>query len=653
MKTLFGLFDDNKTAKQAVEVLEKAGLGAKHVTLLTKTDKADLDALKKSMNDSDVDFYVDSVVKDGASLLVIDSDDAHLGKVAGILHKLGSVDVESRAKSHAEAHGKKEVLREAKESDYVMPVIEESLEVGKREVERGKVRVYNRITEKQVEEKVGLRDETIHVQRRAVDRPVKPGEDLFKERSFEVREVDEEAVVSKVARIVEEVVVSKETVEKIQTIKDTVRRSDVEIEEIKAHRGFTEYDKDFRGFFDKELIKSGHKYDDYLPAFKFGHSLATSEHTHKHGWAELEAGARRRGKRRTPVPGPRSRTPSTTRSRRPTPERRCVALLPRGPENSRRWHLAAARDLLTPGPADTKIGPRRMNRESDAAFCFSGALLDQPRTARNQGCEIMNIISEDGRKGRVARRITRKGQPDQLQIEFDDGSRLSTTEDQLELRQDGTAVLLRKSDHLTELTLKAVDLAAGEELVIPVGIEELHVAKRKVVRGVVHVRTRVQTREQVVDEPLLHEEVTVERIAIDKEIRGEIPQATEKNGVLIIPVIEEVLVITKQLRLKEEIRVIRKSTKVRKPEKFELRREHIEIERREDGTVMDETDSQIVTASPEHQPTTTQATAPVPKSPAAKTEVETHPKKSSTKATKASPSAKKTVKPPAPKKKPR
>ena len=300
MSTLFGLFDDHKSAKQAAESLEKIGLGSKHVTLLTKTDKGELDALKKSLNDSDVDFYVDSVVKDGASLLVIDSDDAHLAKVAGILHKHGSVDVESRAKAHAQAHGKKEVLRDYKESDYVMPVIEESLEVGKREVERGKVRVYNRISERQVEEKVGLRDETIHVERRTVDRAVRPGEDLFKERSFEVREVDEEAVVSKVARIVEEVVVSKESVEKIQTIKDTVRRSDVEIEEVKAHRGFTDYDKDFHGYFEKELGKSGHKYEDYLPAFKFGHSLATSEHTHKHGWAELEAGAKKTWEEKNP-----------------------------------------------------------------------------------------------------------------------------------------------------------------------------------------------------------------------------------------------------------------------------------------------------------------------------------------------------------------
>ena len=192
-----------------------------------------------------------------------------------------------------------------------------------------------------------------------------------------------------------------------------------------------------------------------------------------------------------------------------------------------------------------------MHRESDAAFCFPLRLPDQLPTASNQGRKIVNIISEDGRKGRVARRIAWKGQSDQLLIEFDNGSRLTITEDQLELRKDGTVVLRRKSDHLTNLEFTAVELAPGEELVIPVAVEYLQVAKRKVVRGVVHVRTRVETREQLVDEPLLHEEITVERTVIDKEIRGEIPKPVEKNGVLIIPVIEEVLVVTKQLRLKE------------------------------------------------------------------------------------------------------
>jgi uncharacterized protein (TIGR02271 family) len=302
IRTIFGLFDDHKSAKQAAEALEKSGFSEKHISILNKADKAELADLKKSMNDRDVDFYIDCVENDGSTLVIVDSEEGKVSKAAEILSKHGMVDADQRAQAHAKAHGKKDVLRDYKDSDQVMKVVQESLEVGKREVERGRVRVYNRITSKEVEEKVGLRDETIHVQRRAVDRPAEAGtvDELFKERSFEVREVDEEAVVSKVARVLEEVVVSKEVAQRVQTIRDTVRRSDVEVEEIHSHPAFESLDKKLHDYYAASLAKSGHKYDDYLPAFKFGYSLATSEHTHDRSWADLEASVRKNWEQKNP-----------------------------------------------------------------------------------------------------------------------------------------------------------------------------------------------------------------------------------------------------------------------------------------------------------------------------------------------------------------
>jgi uncharacterized protein (TIGR02271 family) len=200
----------------------------------------------------------------------------------------------------------------------------------------------------------------------------------------------------------------------------------------------------------------------------------------------------------------------------------------------------------------------------------------------------MIIFREDGKKGSVTRKIKRKGRPDQLVIEFEDGTRLMTTEDQLTLRKDGTALLSRSSTTRSSIPIQPMELAPGEELVIPVAIEELHVQKRHVVRGVVHVETRVETNEQTVDEPLVREEVIVERTPIDKEIHGKIPKVHEKNGTLVIPVIEEVLVVAKQLRLKEEIRVIRRKRSVREPQKFQVRRQIVEVERVEEGKVLSE-----------------------------------------------------------------
>jgi uncharacterized protein (TIGR02271 family) len=302
MQTIYGLFDDHKSAKQAAEAVEKAGFSAKHISILTKADNAKLAALRKSAPDRDVEFYLDCVEKDGSTLVIVDSEDGKVAKASEILAKHGMVDVDRGVEAHRKAIGKEEVLRGDKVGDQVLKVVQESLEVGKRDVERGKVRVFNRITSKEVEEKVGLRHETIHVQRRAVDHPAEADtiEELFRERSFEVREFHEEPVVTKVARVLEEVVVRKDVAEKMHTIRDTVRRSDVEVEHLHAHRPFEEYDRELHDYYSGSLSKSGHRYDDYVPAFKFGYSLATSDQTHDSTWAELESGAQKTWEQKNP-----------------------------------------------------------------------------------------------------------------------------------------------------------------------------------------------------------------------------------------------------------------------------------------------------------------------------------------------------------------
>ncbi len=80
---------------------------------------------------------------------------------------------------------------------------------------------------------------------------------LFKERSFEMVETDEIAKVGKTARVIEEVSLGKEVVEKVQTIKETLRRQDVQGRRGPAARPYKEYDSDFRSFFKNNLTKSG------------------------------------------------------------------------------------------------------------------------------------------------------------------------------------------------------------------------------------------------------------------------------------------------------------------------------------------------------------------------------------------------------------
>lgn len=119
----------------------------------------------------------------------------------------------------------------------VMPVVEEEIQIGKREVDRIGARVSTRVEETPVEKSVTLRDEQVNIERRPVDRPVRDGEIAdFKDVTMEVHARSEEAVVSKQARVVEEVVISKSATQREETVRDTVQRTDVDVDQVSADR---------------------------------------------------------------------------------------------------------------------------------------------------------------------------------------------------------------------------------------------------------------------------------------------------------------------------------------------------------------------------------------------------------------------------------
>ncbi|PWC79979.1 hypothetical protein TSH64_28825 [Azospirillum sp. TSH64] len=120
------------------------------------------------------------------------------------------------------------------EREEQIPIVEEQVNIGKRSVERGGVRVRSYVVETPVEEQVRLRDETVTVERRPgglVGGSSEVPADAFRERTIEVTETDEEAVVSKTAHVRETVVVRKDVEERAQSVRDTVRRTEVEIED--------------------------------------------------------------------------------------------------------------------------------------------------------------------------------------------------------------------------------------------------------------------------------------------------------------------------------------------------------------------------------------------------------------------------------------
>ena len=126
------------------------------------------------------------------------------------------------------------------QGEEAIPIVEERLTVGKREVNRGRVRVRSYVVETPVQEQVALRQEHVEVERRTVNRPVTGADQaLFQERVIEATESAEEAVVVKETRVVEEVVVRKEAEERVQTVQDTVRRTEVEVEDDRRAAGTT------------------------------------------------------------------------------------------------------------------------------------------------------------------------------------------------------------------------------------------------------------------------------------------------------------------------------------------------------------------------------------------------------------------------------
>jgi uncharacterized protein (TIGR02271 family) len=116
-----------------------------------------------------------------------------------------------------------------------IPIVEEELRVGKREVNRGGARVRSYVREVPVHEQVTLREEHVSVERRPVDQKIAAADlnsgDLLRDRTIEMTETAEEAVVAKEARVREELVIKKTAEQHVEQIDDTVRRTEVEVDE--------------------------------------------------------------------------------------------------------------------------------------------------------------------------------------------------------------------------------------------------------------------------------------------------------------------------------------------------------------------------------------------------------------------------------------
>jgi uncharacterized protein (TIGR02271 family) len=185
--------------------------------------------------EEDAHYYAEGVRRGGILVTVAADDEREADDAVAILRRHGAVDIDQRASEWKKQGWKGRFDADlasaaSSEAERTIPVTEEQLVVGKRNVEQGGVRVYSRVLEQPVRETVELEEEHVDVERRPANRPASG--DAFREQSFEVRERAEEPVVEKQARVVEEVKVGKKRSKNVQTVEDTVRKTDVEVERV-------------------------------------------------------------------------------------------------------------------------------------------------------------------------------------------------------------------------------------------------------------------------------------------------------------------------------------------------------------------------------------------------------------------------------------
>jgi uncharacterized protein (TIGR02271 family) len=189
------------------------------------------------------------------------------------------------------------------------------------------------------------------------------------------------------------------------------------------------------------------------------------------------------------------------------------------------------------------------------------------------------VRSKDGLVGTIEPvEETSDSVPGQVFVRLEDGRRMMVPSESLVLQKDGSYLLALDREDLP--TRGEVD--GGGKLVVPVAQEVLDVQKRWVEGGRVRITKVVNRREEVIDEPLLREEVEVERVAIDRVVEG--PMAIRHEGdVMIVPVLEEILVVEKRLVLKEELHIRRRRLEESRPQTVVLRSEEVTVERSKDA----------------------------------------------------------------------
>ena len=241
-QTVIGIFDKVTEAEQALNQLLEQGFSRDQVDIADHTaqgntaaadDDDSIGGFFSSLfgSDSDDSRHHTDAAKAGTVVTVHATTREEAERAADILDDHGTVNVNERMNMSDDTTTE----RTSTDGDQTIDVIQEEMNVGKRDVKTGGVRVRSRIVERPVEETLRLRTEHVRVERNAVNRPATEKElASLKDSEIEVTEHAESAVVSKEARVVEEITIDKDVEEHDEVISDTVRTTEVDIEETES-----------------------------------------------------------------------------------------------------------------------------------------------------------------------------------------------------------------------------------------------------------------------------------------------------------------------------------------------------------------------------------------------------------------------------------
>jgi len=239
-------------------------------------------------------------VRRGNAVVTVTGTREIVDRAADIMNSAGAIDVDQRVAgwresgytgydANAGAYDYNQATEERNRTSgdrdrtsgerTTIPVVQEELQVGKRVVKRGGVRVYSHMVEQPANEQITLREEHARVERRPVDREVSDADVRnMRDQSIEVTETAEEAVISKRARVREEVAVGKETTERTQQVKDTIRHTEVNVERLDGSDTARDYD----------AAGSGAAADYDATATAYGSRIAADPSYRNRRWEDVE-----------------------------------------------------------------------------------------------------------------------------------------------------------------------------------------------------------------------------------------------------------------------------------------------------------------------------------------------------------------------------